>query len=84
MSRSGLQDGIGEKMAMLVFFWSSYLLSHVVAFVYGWELTLVLMAVIPTMSLAGGMLARAQASLARQETAAYAGQDASVFNFFEI
>ena len=71
-----LQDGIGEKMAMLVFFWSSYLLAHIVAFVYGWELTLVLMAVLPAMAVAGGVLARAQTSLANRETEAYSAAGA--------
>jgi len=67
-----LQEGIGEKIAMLFFFSGSFTVSIIVAFVYGWELTLVLLAMIPLMTLANGMLAWATTSLAAKEMAAYA------------
>ncbi len=67
-----LQEGIGEKIAMLFFFSGSFTVSIIVAFVYGWELTLVLLAMIPLMTLANGMLAWATTSLAAKEMSAYA------------
>lgn len=36
-----LQEGIGEKLGMLTFFTGTFILSIIVAFVYGWDLTLV-------------------------------------------
>jgi ATP-binding cassette subfamily B (MDR/TAP) protein 1 len=54
-----LQEGIGEKIGMLFFFLGSFTVSVIVAFVYGWELTLVLMSMIPLMIISNGMLAKA-------------------------
>ena len=67
-----LQEGIGEKIAMLCFFSGSFTCSIIVAFVYGWELTLVLLAMIPLMTLTNGVLAWATTTLAAKEMAAYA------------
>ena len=57
---------------MLFFFIGTFIISLIVAFVYGWELTLVLLCMIPLMSIAGGVLAKAQTTLAEREMAAYA------------
>ncbi len=57
---------------MLCFFTGSFTCSIIVAFVYGWELTLVLLAMIPLMTLTNGALAWATTSLAAKEMAAYA------------
>jgi len=42
-----LQEGIGEKIGMFVFFLTVFLVSIVNAFVHGWELTLVILAAMP-------------------------------------
>lgn len=57
---------------MLFFFMGTFLISLIVAFVYGWELTLVLLCMIPLMSISGGVLAKAQTTLAEKEMSAYA------------
>ena len=67
-----LQEGIGEKIAMLCFFSGTFTCSIIVAFLYGWELTLVLLAMIPLLTLTNGMLAWATSMLAAKEMAAYA------------
>jgi len=66
-----LQEGIGEKIGMLSFFTGTFLLSIIVAFVYGWDLTLVIMSMIPFMVIFGGMAAKVQSSFAEKEMEAY-------------
>jgi hypothetical protein len=58
-----LQDGIGDKMAMLVYFWATYLISHVVAFAYCWELTLALVGIVPATILLSSLLTKAGISI---------------------
>jgi ATP-binding cassette subfamily B (MDR/TAP) protein 1 len=48
-----LQEGIGEKIGMMFFFVGTFLLSLIVAFVHGWELTLVLLCIMPLMAISG-------------------------------
>ncbi|KAG7393096.1 Antigen peptide transporter 2 [Phytophthora pseudosyringae] len=52
-----IQDGIGSKMSDLLHFSATVVSGIVVAFVKGWELTLILMAVVPFVALSG-MLAK--------------------------
>merc|ERR1711892_975761 len=66
-----LQEGIGEKIGMLSFFTGTFILSIIVAFVYGWDLTLVIMSMIPFMIIFGGMAAKVQSSFAEKEMEAY-------------
>jgi len=67
-----LQEGIGEKIGMCFFFLGTFFISLVIAFIYGWELTLVLLCMIPLMSIANGSLAKVQTTLAEREMSAYA------------
>ena len=48
-----LQEGIGEKLGMMSFFLGTFFISIVVAFIYGWELTLVLLCMMPLLAIAG-------------------------------
>ena len=48
-----LQEGIGEKIGMMFFFVGTFLLSLIVAFVHGWELTLVILCMMPLMAISG-------------------------------
>ena len=57
---------------MLCFFLGTFTISLVVAFVYGWELTLVLLCMIPIMSISFALLAKVQTTLAEKEMSAYA------------
>ena len=66
-----LQEGIGEKIGMMTFFTSTFFLSIITAFVYGWDLTLVIMTMIPFMVIFGGLAAKVQSSFAEKEMAAY-------------
>jgi len=66
-----LQEGIGEKLGMMSFFMGTFFISIVVAFIYGWELTLVLLCMMPLLAIAGGVSAKAMASWAGTEMEAY-------------
>ena len=57
---------------MCFFFLGTFFISLVIAFIYGWELTLVLLCMIPLMSIANGSLAKVQTTLAEREMSAYA------------
>ena len=72
-----LQEGIGEKLGMLFFFTGTFILSIIVAFVYGWDLTLVILSMMPLMVIFGGMAAKVQTSFAEKEMEAY-GQAGSI------
>ena len=56
---------------MLCFFSSSFILSIMVAFVFGWDLTLVVLSIVPVMVFFGGMAAKVQTSVAEKEIEAY-------------
>ena len=56
---------------MLSFFTGTFILSIIVAFIYGWDLTLVIMSMIPFMIIFGGMAAKVQSSFAEKEMEAY-------------
>ena len=42
-----IQEGIGEKIGMFIFFMTIFLASLVNAFIHGWELTLVMLSAMP-------------------------------------
>ncbi|GAB6020134.1 hypothetical protein CHUAL_002862 [Chamberlinius hualienensis] len=67
-----LQDGIGEKIGMFIFFIGTFLFSIVNAFLHGWQLTLVILSVTPVMVVAMGAIGKVQTSLAENEMKAYA------------
>ena len=56
---------------MLTFFMSTFIISMVVAFVYGWDLTLVILSLMPVMTVFGGLAAKAQTTFAEKEMEAY-------------
>lgn len=66
-----LQEGIGEKVGMFLFFMSVFLSSIITAFIFGWELTLVIFAAMPILMIAGGAMAVATTALTEKELEAY-------------
>jgi len=66
-----LQEGIGEKLGMLTFYSGTFLFSMVIAFAYGWDLTLVILSMLPLMSVFGALAAKVQTSFAQKEMEAY-------------
>ena len=52
------QDGISEKLGMFIFQFVSFLISIVVAFIYGWELTLVVLSCMPLLIASTAIVAK--------------------------
>ena len=57
---------------MLIFYSGSFFLSISVAFYYGWDLTLVILSLVPLNAFFGGVAAKVQSSFAGKEMQAYA------------
>ena len=53
-----IQEGIGEKVGMFLFFFTTFLASMINAFIHGWELTLVILAVFPLLAISTGFIAK--------------------------
>ena len=66
-----IQEGIGEKLGMFISFTSIGVACIITAFVYGWELTLVMMATVPIMTISSAILTRIQAKLSTNEMRIY-------------
>ena len=56
---------------MLTFYSGTFLFSMVIAFAYGWDLTLVILSMLPLMSVFGALAAKVQTSFAQKEMEAY-------------
>ena len=56
---------------MLCFFFGTFLFSIIIAFIYGWDLTLVILSMMPLMVIFGGLAALAQSKFAEKEMEAY-------------
>jgi len=67
-----IQDGIGEKIGMVISNLTMVVVCVVIAFSYGWELTLITIVTIPIMSIATALLGKIQASLTMEELSKYA------------
>ncbi|CAG0903799.1 unnamed protein product, partial [Cyprideis torosa] len=66
-----LQEGIGEKLGMFVYFMTIFVSSLTTALIYGWELTLVILSVMPFLVLAFAIIAKVMSGFASQELGAY-------------
>jgi ABC-type multidrug transport system fused ATPase/permease subunit len=49
-------DGIGHKFGLFQYGISGFLAGYILAFVYGWKLTLVMMSIFPLFAVTGGAL----------------------------
>ena len=56
---------------MLIYYTGSFVICNGVAFYYGWDLTLVILSLVPLNAFFGGLAARVQTSFAAKETEAY-------------
>lgn len=66
-----LQEGIGEKIGMFIFFMTIFSASLINAFIHGWELTLVIFSAMPVLIIAVSICARATAALTAKELNIY-------------
>ncbi|XP_018422366.1 PREDICTED: multidrug resistance protein 1A-like, partial [Nanorana parkeri] len=69
---SKINDGIGEQLAMMFQYASTFLAGFVIGFVKGWKLTLVVLAVSPLMGLSAALWSKILAAFTSQELEAYA------------
>lgn len=64
--------GMGPKVAYFLQYTASFVLGLVIAFVHGWQLTLVVLAVVPFLMISGAAYAKAMAEGTLASQAAYA------------
>ncbi|XP_049586739.1 ATP-dependent translocase ABCB1 isoform X4 [Syngnathus scovelli] len=67
-----IQEGIGDKVAMLIQSCSTFITSVVIGFSKGWKLTLVILAVSPLLGIMAAIFSKVLASFTSREQSAYA------------
>lgn len=67
-----IQSGIGDKVGTTLQALATLFGGFIVAFVYGWKLALVMLAVCPLIVLSGALTGKVMASLTSKEQTAYA------------
>nr|XP_019948186.1 PREDICTED: multidrug resistance protein 1 [Paralichthys olivaceus] len=67
-----IQEGIGDKAAMLIQAFTTFLSSFVIGFTKGWKLTLVILAVSPALGLSAALFSKVLTSFTSKEQTAYA------------
>lgn len=68
-----MKEGLNEKIAIFVFLIMSFVIAIVASFIYGWELTLVVLASCPLIIISTALVAKIQSSLTEKELKAYSG-----------
>ena len=53
-----VNDGIGQKIGMFIMSITLVLVGFILGFVYGWKLTLVIIAISPLIAIAGGIMGK--------------------------
>jgi len=53
-----IESGIGDQLALFFQYVSAFFAGFIIGFIYGWKLTLVILAVSPLLAVAGGLMAR--------------------------
>ena len=73
-----VNDGIGQKIGMFIMSITLVLVGFILGFVYGWKLTLVIIAISPLIVIAGGIMGKVTTQL-KYQIGVY-----STFNYHEI
>ncbi|KJE88541.1 multidrug resistance protein 1a [Capsaspora owczarzaki ATCC 30864] len=71
-----IQEAVGEKVGVFFQHFTTFFAGFVIAFVRGWQLALVLLAVIPFLAVCGGFFSKMLASATTKGQKAYAGAGA--------
>ncbi|XP_066484598.1 ATP-dependent translocase ABCB1 isoform X2 [Tiliqua scincoides] len=69
---SKINEGIGDKIAMLIQGIATFLTGFIIGFIKGWKLTLVILAVSPVLGLSAAIWAKVLSAFTNRELAAYA------------
>ncbi|CAG2113799.1 unnamed protein product, partial [Medioppia subpectinata] len=67
-----VEDGLNEKLGLAIYSIVAVCLNLILAFIYGWKLTLVVLAISPFTAIATAIMNKVQASFARKEMESYA------------
>lgn len=67
-----INDGLGDKICIFVQFFCTFLSGVIIGFIFGWKLTLVIMAVSPLLAGSAAVWSKILASLTSKELSAYA------------
>ncbi|KAL9972823.1 hypothetical protein ACROYT_G019202 [Oculina patagonica] len=67
-----VNDGIGQKIGMFIMSITLVIVGFIMGFVYGWKLTLVIIAISPLIAIAGGIMGKLLTSMTTKELDAYA------------
>ncbi|TMW46661.1 hypothetical protein DOY81_008256 [Sarcophaga bullata] len=68
-----MKEGLNEKIVIFVFLIMTFVLAIIASFLYGWELTLVVLTCCPFIIISTAMVAKIQSNLTQKELQAYAG-----------
>ncbi|KAM9489216.1 ATP-dependent translocase ABCB1 isoform 1-T2 [Clarias gariepinus] len=69
---STINDGLGDKICIFVQFFCRFIAGIIIGFIYGWKLTLVILAVSPLLAGSAGVWSKILANLTSKELTAYA------------
>ncbi|CAL8290779.1 unnamed protein product [Merluccius merluccius] len=67
-----IQEGIGDKMGMLIQSLATFFVSFIIGFAKGWKLTLVILAISPLLGLSAALFSTVLTSFTSKEQTAYA------------
>ncbi|KAM6910395.1 ATP-dependent translocase ABCB1 [Xenentodon cancila] len=67
-----IQEGIGDKVGMLIQSFSTFITSFVIGFTKGWKLTLVILAASPALGISAALFSKVLTSFTSKEQGAYA------------
>ena len=68
-----MKEGLNEKIVIFVFLIMTFVLAIIASFLYGWQLTLVVLSCCPFIIISTAMVAKIQSTLTQKELQAYAG-----------
>ncbi|XP_037532573.1 ATP-binding cassette, sub-family B (MDR/TAP), member 4 [Nematolebias whitei] len=67
-----IQEGIGDKVGMLIQSFSSFIAAFVIGFTQGWKLTLVILSASPALGISAALFSKVLATFTTKEQSAYA------------
>ncbi|CAI8057874.1 ATP-dependent translocase ABCB1 [Geodia barretti] len=67
-----IQSGIGDKVAVFLSYFSTFVTGYVIAFTRSWKMALVVMTMLPLLATVGAIMSRIVASFTAREQSAYA------------
>ncbi|KAM7383493.1 hypothetical protein PAMP_003139 [Pampus punctatissimus] len=67
-----IQEGIGDKVGMLIQAFSTFFTSFIIGFIKGWKLTLVILAISPALGISAAIFGKVLTTFTSKEQSAYA------------